>query len=253
MVHVAKEMQRLGYKQPLLIGGATTSPAHTAVKIDPQYEGAVIYVKDASRSVGVCQQLVTADTRDAYVANIKAERAAARAASQQERQGAAAARSSRRAREIQDRLGGVYAARPSFLGVRAFDDYPLAELVPYIDWMPFFNAWEFAGKFPDILQRPGGRRGGEQPVCRCHAHARQLIEEKWLRGARRGGLLSRPTATATMTSRCSPTTRAADRERQLHHLRQQKSKPQNQAQLLPGGFRRARWRAAGPIISAPSP
>ena len=73
MVHVAKEMQRLGYKQPLLIGGATTSPAHTAVKIDPQYDGAVIYVKDASRSVGVCQQLVTGDTRDAYVAHIKAE------------------------------------------------------------------------------------------------------------------------------------------------------------------------------------
>jgi 5-methyltetrahydrofolate--homocysteine methyltransferase len=73
MVHVAKEMQRLGYKQPLLIGGATTSPAHTAVKIDPQYEGAVIYVKDASRSVGVCQQLITPDTRAAYVAHIKAE------------------------------------------------------------------------------------------------------------------------------------------------------------------------------------
>ncbi len=73
MVHVAKEMQRLGYKQPLLIGGATTSPAHTAVKIDPQYQGAVIYVKDASRSVGVCQQLVTKSTRDAYIANIKAE------------------------------------------------------------------------------------------------------------------------------------------------------------------------------------
>ena len=73
MVHVAKEMQRLGYRQPLLIGGATTSPAHTAVKIDPQYAGAVIYVKDASRSVGVCQQLVTPSTREAYVAHVKAE------------------------------------------------------------------------------------------------------------------------------------------------------------------------------------
>src|ERR1700677_5408290 len=73
MVHVAKEMQRLGYEQPLLIGGATTSPAHTAVKIDPQYQGAVIYVKDASRAVGVCQQLVTKGTRDAYIANVKAE------------------------------------------------------------------------------------------------------------------------------------------------------------------------------------
>src|SRR5208283_4981197 len=73
MVHVAKEMQRLGYKQPLLIGGATTSPAHTAVKIDPQYAGAVVYVKDASRSVGVCQQLVTPDTAKAYIAQHKVE------------------------------------------------------------------------------------------------------------------------------------------------------------------------------------
>ena len=73
MVHVAKEMQRLGYKQPLLIGGATTSPAHTAVKIDPQYAGAVVYVKDASRSVGVCQQLITESSRAAYVATVKSD------------------------------------------------------------------------------------------------------------------------------------------------------------------------------------
>src|SRR5208283_4657653 len=75
MVHVAKEMQRLGYKQPLLIGGATTSPAHTAVRIDPQYEGAVIYVKDASRSVGVCQQLIERGSRDSYTARVKADHA----------------------------------------------------------------------------------------------------------------------------------------------------------------------------------
>ena len=81
MVHVAKEMQRLGYRQPLLIGGATTSPAHTAVKIDPQYEGAVIYVKDASRSVGVCQQLVTVGTRDAISGDQGGSRTPARTAS----------------------------------------------------------------------------------------------------------------------------------------------------------------------------
>ena len=129
MVHVAKEMQRLGYKQPLLIGGATTSPAHTAVKIDPQYDGAVIYVKDASRSVGVCQQLVTGDTRDAYVAHIKAEHEVRReqhrnksVKSPQLSLGAA------RAKKYKIDWAAYAPPAPTFLGIRAFEDYPLEEL-----------------------------------------------------------------------------------------------------------------------------
>src|SRR3984893_12447860 len=155
MVHVAKEMQRLGYTQPLLIGGATTSPAHTAVKIDPQYEGAVIYVKDASRSVGVCQQLVTKRTRNAYIAGIKADHERRR--EQHRNKGAKAPQLSlpqARTKRLKIDWSGYAPPAPGFLGVRSFDDYPLDELLPYIDWMPFFNAWEFAGKFPDILQDP---------------------------------------------------------------------------------------------------
>src|SRR6202140_3524739 len=153
MVHVAKERQRRGYKQPLLIGGATTSPAHTAVKIDPQYQGAVIYVKDASRSGGVGQQLVTKDTRDEYVANIKAEHERRR---EQHRNKSVKSPQLTLAEARLKKLKLDWSAYsppvPNYLGVRAFENYPLAELVPYIDWMPFFNAWEFAGKFPDILQ-----------------------------------------------------------------------------------------------------
>src|SRR5580692_2005011 len=143
MVHVAKEMQRLGYRQPLLIGGATTSPAHTAVKIDPQYAGAVVYVKDASRSVGVCQQLVTQSSSEAYVATIKADNERRR--EQHRNKGAKAPQlslSQARAKKFKIDWAAYAPPAPSFLGVRAFDDYPLDELLPYIDWMPFFNAWE---------------------------------------------------------------------------------------------------------------
>jgi 5-methyltetrahydrofolate--homocysteine methyltransferase len=182
MVHVAKEMQRLGYKQPLLIGGATTSPAHTAVKIDPQYEGAVIYVKDASRSVGVCQQLVTPDTRDAYVANIKAENERRR---EQHRNKSAKAPqlslSQARAKKFKIDWPAYTPPVPSFLGVRSFADYPLDELVPYIDWMPFFNAWEFAGKFPDILSDAVIGEAATNLYADAQRMLQRLIEEQWLR------------------------------------------------------------------------
>ncbi len=185
MVHVAKEMQRLGYKQPLLIGGATTSPAHTAVKIDPQYAGAVVYVKDASRSVGVCQQLVTESSRAAYVATIKSDHERRR--EQHRNKGAKAPQLSlaqARAKKFKIDWAAYTPPVPTFLGIRSFDDYPLQELVPYIDWMPFFNAWEFAGKFPDILQDARRGRSGEQPVCGRHAHAEHTDRRKMAQSTR---------------------------------------------------------------------
>src|SRR5471032_1630918 len=182
MVHVAKEMQRLGYKQPLLIGGATTSPAHTAVKIDPQYAGAVIYVKDASRSVGVCQQLVTKGSYDAYVLNIKAEHERRR---EQHRNKSVKSPqlslAQARAKKFKIDWEAYAPPVPTFLGVRAFDDYPLAELVPYIDWMPFFNAWEFAGKFPDILKDAVVGEAASSLYADATRMLDQLIEEQWLK------------------------------------------------------------------------
>src|SRR5579863_7879542 len=182
MVHVAKEMQRLGYTQPLLIGGATTSPAHTAVKIDPQYQGPVIYVKDASRSVGVCQQLVTSGSREAYVAGIKAEHERRR--EQHRNKSAKAPQLSlpqARAKKLNIEWSAYTPPVPSFIGVRTFDDYPLDELRPYIDWMPFFNAWEFAGKFPDILQDPVVGEAARGLYADATRMLDQLIEQKWLR------------------------------------------------------------------------
>src|SRR5450631_66231 len=182
MVHVAKEMQRLGYTQPLLIGGATTSPAHTAVKIDPQYLGAVIYVKDASRSVGVCQQLVTKNTREAYIANVKAEHERRR---EQHRSKSAKTPQlslpQARAKKFKIDWDAYAPPTPGFLGLRSFDDYPLDELLPYIDWMPFFHAWEFAGKFPDILRDPVVGEAASNLYADATRMLRTLIEEKWLR------------------------------------------------------------------------
>jgi 5-methyltetrahydrofolate--homocysteine methyltransferase len=250
MVHVAKEMQRLGYKQPLLIGGATTSPAHTAVKIDPQYEGAVIYVKDASRSVGVCQQLVTMDTRDAYIANIKAEHARRR---EQHRNKSVKTPQLSLAQARAKRLKLDWAAYtppvPSFLGVRCFDDYPLDELVPYIDWMPFFNAWEFAGKFPDILQDPVVGEAAGNLYADATRMLEQLVAEKWLRARAVVGFFAANSIDDDDIMVFTDDTRRTQKLR-LHHLRQQKSRPQNQPQscladfVAPAGSGRADYIGA---------
>jgi 5-methyltetrahydrofolate--homocysteine methyltransferase len=236
MVHVAKEMQRLGYKQPLLIGGATTSPAHTAVKIDPQYEGAVIYVKDASRSVGVCQQLVTPDTRAAYIAHIKAEHEVRREHHRNKSvKSPQLTLNAARAKKFSIDWAAYAPPVPTFLGVRAFEDYPLAELVPYIDWMPFFNAWEFAGKFPDILTDPVVGESAASLYADAQRMLKTLVEEKWLQARAVVGFFPANTVNDDDIQLYADDTRTALGPR-LHHLRQQKSKPQDQAQLCLADF-----------------
>jgi 5-methyltetrahydrofolate--homocysteine methyltransferase len=236
MVHVAREMQRLGFTLPLLIGGATTSPAHTAVKIDPQYAGPVVYVKDASRCVGVCQQLVTATTRAAYVAGIKADNERRR--EQHRNKSAKAPQMSlaqARARRHRVDWSAYHPPRPAFLGVRAFDAYPLAELVPYIDWMPFFNAWEFAGKFPDILADPIVGEAARSLYDDAQAMLARLVRERWLEARAVVGFFAANSVGDDDIQLYTDDTRAAALLR-LHHLRQQKHKPQDQAQLCLADF-----------------
>jgi 5-methyltetrahydrofolate--homocysteine methyltransferase len=150
MVHVAREMERGGFEVPLLIGGATTSAKHTAVRIAPAYHGPVIHVKDASRCVGVMDRLTRPDAR----AQLAQE---TRAAQEKERE-AFARRRQRKLVSYAEACKRKFAywakapvAVPSFLGERVLRDFPLEEIVPYIDWSPFFMAWELAGKYPQIL------------------------------------------------------------------------------------------------------
>jgi 5-methyltetrahydrofolate--homocysteine methyltransferase len=236
MVHVAKEMQRLGLNVPLLIGGATTSPVHTAVKIDPQFEGPVVYVKDASRSVGVCQQLVTPETCGAYVATVKAEHARRR---EQHRNKSAKAPqlslAQARARKYRIDWARYVPPTPRFLGLNTFDDYPLEELVPYIDWMPFFNAWEFAGKFPDVLTDPVVGEAASNLYADATQMLERLIRERWLKARAVVGLFPANTVGDDDIQVYADESRTAALLK-LHQLRQQKAKSAEQAQLCLSDF-----------------
>ncbi|MBM4191764.1 MAG: methionine synthase [Gammaproteobacteria bacterium] len=181
MVHVAREMQRQGFSVPLLIGGATTSPAHTSVKIAPQYREPVVYVKDASRAVGVCQSLVTPSSKSSFAAKVaeeherRREQHAGKTVKLPEAN-LSAARANRRRIDWQA-YRPVAPLRP---GVQVFEDYPLTDLLDYIDWMPFFNAWEFAGKFPDILNDPIVGEASSNLYADARRMLKQIIAGKWL-------------------------------------------------------------------------
>ncbi|MGX1317272.1 5-methyltetrahydrofolate--homocysteine methyltransferase [Bradyrhizobium sp. USDA 377] len=183
MAFFAGELQREGLKLPLLIGGATTSRVHTAVKIDPSYRaGPVVHVNDASRAVGVASSLLSPEKREAYAAEVRAEYAKIsdahlRAQADKKRLKLAAARANR----VPVDFTAAKPAKPTFLGTRSFDAYDLAELVPYIDWTPFFQTWELAGRFPAILD---DAKVGE--VARSlYDDARKMLDtivkEKWFR------------------------------------------------------------------------
>jgi 5-methyltetrahydrofolate--homocysteine methyltransferase len=153
MVHVAKEMKREGFTVPLLIGGATTSAAHTAVKIAPEYPHGVVHVLDASRVVNVVSSLLSADGKPAFMAEVveKQEKQRADFAARRARKPLLSLATARSLRPAFD-WATVDIPRPEFTGTRVFADVPLAEIVPFIDWGPFFSAWELHGRYPDILK-----------------------------------------------------------------------------------------------------
>ena len=180
MVFVAKEMQRKGFKVPLLIGGATTSKAHTAVKIDPQYSNdAVIYVADASRAVGVATTLLSKEMKPAFVAEHRAEyeKVRERIANKQPK----AAKLSY-AESIENGLKIDFAAhppaKPNFIGLQTITHYPLEKLVDYFDWTPFFISWSLAGKFPKILQDEVVGEAATDLYNQAQAMLKDIIENK---------------------------------------------------------------------------
>ncbi len=181
MVFVAAEMERQGFDVPLLIGGATTSQVHTAVKISPEYRrNQAIYVNDASRAVGVVSNLL-GEGRDVYVAQIQEAYRVAAAA--HERGRAAKARMSlaaARANKLRLDWKAYTPPKPSFLGPRAFQNYNLATLIPYIDWTPFFSAWEMKGTFPGILTDSRYGKAASALYADAQAMLRRIADEKWL-------------------------------------------------------------------------
>jgi 5-methyltetrahydrofolate--homocysteine methyltransferase len=174
MVTVAKEMQRQNINLPLMIGGATTSKAHTAVKIEPQYRhNQVVYVADASRAVGVASQLLSDDHREAFIKGIRAdyEKVRERTANRQRRALIPYSEAVQRQPKID---WSTYTPPiPNFTGVKVFDSYPLQELVDYIDWTPFFMSWDLAGKYPQILS---DELVGEA-ATQLYRDARSLLDE----------------------------------------------------------------------------
>lgn len=181
MVHVAKEMQRQDFDIPLMIGGATTSRLHTAVKIDPQYDNAIVHVQDASRAVGVASNLLSETAKAGYVSDLKStykEVRDKRNAQQDNRKqtSIADARANKHAIDWKS-----YAApKPSFLGIKTFDDYSLAELRDRIDWTPFFQSWELAGKHPKILSDEVVGEEASRLFEDAQAMLDKIIDEKWL-------------------------------------------------------------------------
>ena len=172
MAHVAAEMQREGFTIPLLIGGATTSRVHTAVKIAPKYSGPVVYVPDASRSVGVCTSLLSPELRAAYVAENRADYDRIRTQHAAKKGPALVTLAAARANRPPTDWAAYAPPVPTALGRREFRDFDLAELARYIDWSPFFQTWELAGLVSEDPRGPGRGRGRAQRVRRCAGDAR---------------------------------------------------------------------------------
>jgi len=226
MVHVAREMQRLNFHLPLMIGGATTSKAHTAVKIEPQYHNdAVVYVPDASRSVSVASSLISQELKPAFIAERRAEYEALRernANRQPKSKPISYAEAIARGEQLD--WSNYTPPTPQFIGAKVLDDYPLEKLIDIIDWTPFFISWDLAGKYPDILNDEKVGEAARSLFADAQAMLKHIVANKLIKAravfgfwpaARNGGddielyeNDQRDHAIAT-----------------LHHLRQQIEKP----------------------------
>lgn len=181
MSHVAKEMQRLNFNVPLLIGGATTSRTHTALKIEPNYHGATVHVVDASRGVGVLSKLLSKTLRNDFIRETQSEYAKVRERHQNKnkRSGEIALKDARQNKFNPD-WQATTPVKPSFLGIRQLTDFPLSELINRIDWTPFFQTWELKGRYPAILEDATVGESAKQLFHDAEKMLHQIIHEKWL-------------------------------------------------------------------------
>ncbi|MCE8024716.1 methionine synthase [Billgrantia aerodenitrificans] len=224
MVHVAKEMKRQGFKLPLLIGGATTSKAHTAVKVEPQYDEPVIYVTDASRAVGVAGKLLSPTLKPAYVAEIKAEYEQVRERNAKRRPKAAdLSYAEARQRKLPIDWDSYTPPRPAITGLEVFDGYDIEELVERIDWTPFFMSWELAGKYPKILDDVMVGEAARNLFADAQQMLRKLIDGKHVEARGVIGLWPANSVDDDIIEVYADESRSEVIAR-LHHIRQQTTK-----------------------------
>ncbi|RFC36719.1 MAG: methionine synthase (B12-dependent) [Candidatus Nitrotoga sp. LAW] len=237
MAYVAKEMQRQGFTIPLLIGGATTSRMHTAVKIEPNYtSGVTVYVTDASRAVGVCNNLLSSTLHDSYVADIKADYAKTRELHASKKpQGARYKLADARAHGLKTDWVSYTPPKPSFIGVRALSDYSLAEISPYIDWTPFFQTWELSGRYPKILNDEVIGEAARNLFHDAQAMLKRIIDEKWLGANAVFGLFPANTVNSDDIEIYTDESRSHV-AMTWHNLRQQMVKPEDKPNLSLGDF-----------------
>ncbi len=241
MVNFASEMERQGLEIPLMIGGATTSRAHTAVKVDKKYHGPVIWVKDASRSVPVVAALLSAEQRPGLLADVQTdydslrERYAARSEAKKlltieaaradstpiDWTGYRAPRPRLIAQQRRDSHTDDYVPPKSVQYVKTFHDYSLSELREFIDWQPFFNAWEMKGKYPDILNNPASGEAARKLWDDAQAMLDRIVEEKWLRASGVFGLFPANAVDGTDDVDVYTDESRTEVSTTLHHLRQQ--------------------------------
>ncbi len=231
MAHVAREMQREGFAVPLLIGGATTSRAHTAVKIAPNYPGPVVYVPDASRSVTVVSSLLSPEQRETFVAEVRADYERIRA-QHREKKGPGPLHPIGEARRLglQTDWSRYRPPVPRALGITVLRDYPLDELVPYIDWTPFFQTWELSGPFPKILQDRVVGEAARKLFAEAQVELQRVLAEKWITANAVFGLFP-----AARGGGDDVEIYADERRREVlttwHNLRQQNHKPAGRPNL----------------------
>ena len=232
MVYVAKEMQRQGFKVPLLIGGATTSKTHTAVKIEPQYEGPVIHVLDASRSVAVASNLLSKDedSRSNYILDVRKSYETLRVQrGNRKSHKKYLTLSKARSNPVQLDWENYTPPTPKMTGVKVFEDYAIEELANYIDWTPFFSSWQLAGKFPAILEDEIVGQEAQKLYNDARSMLRQIIDEGWLRAKAVIGLF--PANATADDVEIYQEDHSGELKTQLHFLRQQRQKAPGQPNI----------------------
>jgi len=235
MVRVASDMERLGYQVPLLIGGATTSRLHTSLKIDPAYNGPVVHVGDASRASGVISSLLSTTQREGFLDELRTDydrvRAShARAAVERDRVGIEVARANR----LPATFDATTVSEPTFTGTRVFDHVEVADLVPYIDWTPFFRTWGIRSKFPEVLTDPEFAEAARPLYDDALAMLDRIVAECWFRPKAVVGFWP---AQADGDDIVVYADRSRTEERaRLHGIRQQATKPAGTANLSLSDF-----------------